>query len=407
MHQEGMQESAENRIRLWHVLTPARSETADGPDRHPIPSASSTQTRPPCSLWTNACHTVPTLRIPCLLSLVHLHCSLTGMRSPPACPRYSLDQPPIAMDCLGSHILLASEPLEITLLEVAVFGELSPTASPHATVSAVRKISMYDVGRQLSDVALVPLLPTEAAGRASASPRQCVLLRWGGLLSVLDLEQGCEVPLAQEVEAFWLSDALTCQAGGLAGSGELGLGLGLVPGGQGGAEGAAGGEAGDAGAQRGGAQGLDLGGLESGAEGSLVLGGAAGRGARGTVDSPLTPSALRQQQQQQPSGVGVESSGSGAGRRGTTEGIAAAAATLDVEMPWWLYGPAGMQLCFPSSLGSMAAQSYMSSKDGNDIELEFDQVRGLRPARCCWCLQCTHWLRVDGGTAVVSHDTRA
>lgn len=39
-----------------------------------------------------------------------------------------------------------------------------------------------------------------------------VLLRWGGLLSVLDLERGSEVATSTEVEAFWLSDPLTCNA---------------------------------------------------------------------------------------------------------------------------------------------------------------------------------------------------
>jgi hypothetical protein len=42
------------------------------------------------------------------------------------------------MDCQGSHILLASEPLEIRLLEVAVAGELLPSAAPRAVISVVR-----------------------------------------------------------------------------------------------------------------------------------------------------------------------------------------------------------------------------------------------------------------------------
>lgn len=32
--------------------------------------------------------------------------------------RHTLTQPPLAMDCVGNHILLASEPLEISLMEV-------------------------------------------------------------------------------------------------------------------------------------------------------------------------------------------------------------------------------------------------------------------------------------------------
>lgn len=39
----------------------------------------------------------------------------------------------------------------------------------------------------------------------SRAPWQCVLLRWGGIMSVLDLERACETALSADVEAFWLS----------------------------------------------------------------------------------------------------------------------------------------------------------------------------------------------------------
>lgn len=38
--------------------------------------------------------------------------------------------------------------------------------------------------------------------------------RWGGLMSVLDLERGTELMLSSDVEAFWLSDRLPCAAPG-------------------------------------------------------------------------------------------------------------------------------------------------------------------------------------------------
>ena len=38
-------------------------------------------------------------------------------------------------------------------------------------------------------------------------PDQCVVLRWGGVMTLLDMEKGVEQFLASEVECFWLSDA--------------------------------------------------------------------------------------------------------------------------------------------------------------------------------------------------------
>jgi hypothetical protein len=208
---------------------------------------------------------------------------------------------------------------------------------------------MFDVGRPLADVALVPLLPVSAAGApgaalggdargpgpgsgdlralggwAGGSPRQAVLLRWGGLLSVLDLEQGSEVALAAEVEAFWLSDAITFRTDG-------------------------------------------------DAPGVTLL----------TSPPPLA-------------------SGSAVGEVGAAAPAPseAAAATLDVEMPWWLYGPGGMQLVFPSSLASpsLAATLPLSHCDAGDIELEFDQVgkgqsRPRRGAGPAWVARPLMWGR--------------
>ncbi len=50
---------------------------------------------------------------------------------------------------------------------------------------------------------------------------------------------------------------------------------------------------------------------------------------------------------------------------------------MDVEMPWWGYGPHGMQLWFPSSLASPLSPHPQGGGDRSqhalDIELEFDQ----------------------------------
>lgn len=95
-----------------------------------------------------------------LLLLPRYHLDLGSVLS-----RHSLGHAPLAMDCVGSTILVAMEPLEITLYEVEIHGALSPTASPKASLSVSRRISMLDVGRPLLDLALVPQ-GTRGRGRA-------------------------------------------------------------------------------------------------------------------------------------------------------------------------------------------------------------------------------------------------
>jgi hypothetical protein len=87
--------------------------------------------------------------------------------------RFLLPQAPLAMDCVGSHILLASQPLEIALFEVSISvrvlclpfmgyiinrsyglnvlqGQLVPSGNPKASLQLVREISMMDMVSQLA-----------------------------------------------------------------------------------------------------------------------------------------------------------------------------------------------------------------------------------------------------------------
>ena len=43
-----------------------------------------------------------------------------------------------------------------------------------------------------------------------------------------------------------------------------------------------------------------------------------------------------------------------------------------MEMPWWAYGPSGMQLWFPSSLSAPLSPRH-DGQQCHDMELEFDQ----------------------------------
>lgn len=60
--------------------------------------------------------------------------------------------------------------------------------------AVVRELSIMTVGQPLQDIALVDL-PSQQSGsdsqaRQSSGPQHCVLLRAGGLLSLLDIELG-------------------------------------------------------------------------------------------------------------------------------------------------------------------------------------------------------------------------
>lgn len=200
-------------------------------------------------------------------------------------------QAPLAMDCSGSHIVIASEPLELLVLELqlprsatapAGSGTAKPASAAAARLVPVRELSMFNVGRPLLDIALVPELvvtgsraigpgaagqngsttqgsstsslnPTSLSKAASHSrhpsaggpspkvgssshhgpasvssessvdvdgsssstravPTQCVLLRWGGLMSLLNMQHGAELALSGEVSQVlrfcWLLNAL-------------------------------------------------------------------------------------------------------------------------------------------------------------------------------------------------------
>ncbi|KAK9828450.1 hypothetical protein WJX72_000056 [[Myrmecia] bisecta] len=108
--------------------------------------------------------------------------------------RYPLPQVPLAMDCIGNHLVVASAPLEVCVLRVDIQGSLVPLATPNATLTIIRELSIMSVGQPLKEIALVEpqSIQGRAATSAEAAPRHCVLLRAGGIMSVLDMEQGSE-----------------------------------------------------------------------------------------------------------------------------------------------------------------------------------------------------------------------
>ena len=112
-----------------------------------------------------------------------------------------LAQVPLAVDVLGAWVVVASAPLDIRVLRVDLTGDLTPLGTPTASFTVICELSIMSVGQPLRDIALVevPALESQNAEfprtpfgrrRADSGPQHCVLLRAGGLMSILDMEQG-------------------------------------------------------------------------------------------------------------------------------------------------------------------------------------------------------------------------
>ncbi|GMH38535.1 hypothetical protein BSKO_06419 [Bryopsis sp. KO-2023] len=122
--------------------------------------------------------------------------------------RYSLKDKPVALDCLDKYILVASRPLDVLVLEVAIEGELELSGNPKAILTPVRELSIMSMEHPILNVTLVRAPAEEDGGKICEpkTPEKCVVLRWGGVTTILDLEEGKETLLTNDVECFWLSD---------------------------------------------------------------------------------------------------------------------------------------------------------------------------------------------------------
>lgn len=249
--------------------------------------------------------------------------------------RRSLPQIPLVVTSINDFILLAFDPLDLVLMRAQI-KPAGQTGSTSVVLSTVRQLSIFNVERSLLDVALVPMTPSlkvaaseatvqgQANGKDATAasdgptPRQCVLLRQGGHMSVLDMEKGSEVVLSTDVECFWLSDNLKVESS---------LGYSRPP-------------------SSTPSRNTSRGNLLSAANSRNDLEGMEGL-------SELS------ERVESPSGEDDTS----------------------IEMPWWAYGPGGMQLWFPSALkGSMStriqrrlSETLTPSTTGTDMELEFDR----------------------------------
>jgi len=80
------------------------------------------------------------------------------------------------MDCTDQHILVASAPLQLLLLQLetisagpaaaAAAGSVPGSSMAQQRLVAVRELSMFNVGRPVSGLALVSAAATDMAQRA-------------------------------------------------------------------------------------------------------------------------------------------------------------------------------------------------------------------------------------------------
>ncbi|GBF93019.1 hypothetical protein Rsub_05630 [Raphidocelis subcapitata] len=251
---------------------------------------------------------------------------------------HDLKRVPSCMDCVGNYIITASPPLELLLLHFD---------ARHERLVPVRELSIYNVGPPLRALAIVPpqaplassqasddggggggfeaaTALARAAARGAAGPRQALLHRWGGALSVLDLDTGSELPLSTEVECFWLSGGL---AVGPAGADSH---LSSAPGSAANSRSASAAT------------------LHAAARGPLAAAGSAAL-AGGVIALREALGSLELQRELESGDKEKEESDS----QQQDSGV--------VEMPWWAYGPSGMQLWFPSLLPAAPALAHATS----------------------------------------------
>lgn len=268
--------------------------------------------------------------------------------------RQQLSQLPAAMDAIGPYLALAYEPLRVHVVKADPEG-------PRIRLTSVRELSILGLGGPLLDMTLLapsapetPESTKTSAGKGSKGnlgdqegPSHCVLLRGGGMLSVLDMQQGSEVVLSDKIEAYWLPSSPGATPA---------LPKMLLP--------------------------------------HTPSGGGVGRddSAAAMQTSPAAKGAAWLERRTS------DAAAAAAAALREAAGEAAAAAeeeAVRVEMPWWTFGARGMQLWFPStfsdpqlspatagmgSLGGHTGSSPLAAVAGargganaTDPELEFDK----------------------------------
>jgi hypothetical protein len=117
----------------------------------------------------------------------------------------------------GEYLLEVCRPFELRVHHCQIRGELTPLGNPTLTLTPLRALSLLTVRSPPVAMALVPprvRATTTTMGEAAAAeegtdgygaPAQCLVLRAGGELCLLDLIAGGERSLATGVDLFWLT----------------------------------------------------------------------------------------------------------------------------------------------------------------------------------------------------------
>lgn len=316
---------------------------------------------------------------------------------------YVLPQSPVSLDTTGNYIAVAFAPLEILVLRAVTeddgrassngaassSADVGSTATSarhrHGTPSIVslhviREISILGIDTSLVDITLLPpsthrrgelnIVVESSDSDRDHDPTHCVVLRGGGVFSVLDMKDGNETVLGYGIELYWLP-----VSGGAA--------LHIVQqqqqqmveysfGGSGGGI--------DAALQQGpqstpAKHGTAVAVTPSPVESTLGAGAAADKSSTATSLSP-SPARLLGREDSAASIPSTPAAKSGQWlerRVSNAASMAEAAAEIEeiaqigLEMPWWTYGSRGMQLWFPSSLQQESYSSMTPVDSGTTV----------------------------------------
>jgi hypothetical protein len=116
----------------------------------------------------------------------------------------------------GEYLLEVCRPFEVRVYHCQIRGELTPLGNPTLTLTPLRALSLLTVRSPPVAMALVPPRRVRATTTTTAeaaaeetdgdgAPAQCLVLRAGGELCLLDLIAGGERSLATGVDLFWLT----------------------------------------------------------------------------------------------------------------------------------------------------------------------------------------------------------
>ena len=316
-------------------------------------------------------------------------------------------QAPVALDCCQGHILVACGELQLLMLRANVHGDLRRKGQAYADLVCVRELSLVTFAQPLLAITLIgsataasadneaaasqpggfrrtmfrstadlgstglsetssptafakggsvasesalvsPAHVATTGARKSAAwraraPTHCVLLRWGGLLSLLDLDTGTETQLFEvrmtRCDSIYVGVVTLHMCHSFAHVRVCSLRKALV------------------------------------ATCAHRLQGVEAAWLSAWPHAPASPPASAALPLPEAAAIARAPSSTAAASTGA---VTSTGGVATVEMPWWIYTPSGMHLVFPSTLrdrggGALPGPRKFANTDDPEQELQFDR----------------------------------